>query len=69
MTPQLRARIFGINAAKVYSISPEEERKYTQRDRIARERLAYMEHPEPHFLTYGPKTRREFLNLPGAGQP
>lgn len=69
ITPQLRAKIFGLNAAKVYSISPDEVKKYTQRDRIARERVAYLEHPEPHFLTYGPKTRREFLNLPGAGRP
>ncbi|MCC2682993.1 MAG: amidohydrolase 2 [Nitrosospira multiformis] len=69
ITPQLRAKIFGLNAARVYSISPEEVKKYTGRDRIAHERLAYLEHPQPHFLTYGPKTRREFLNLPGAGQP
>ncbi len=69
ITPQLRARIFGLNAAKVYSISPEEVKRYTNRDPIARERLAYLEHPEPNFLTYGPKTRREFLNLPGAGKP
>lgn len=69
ITPRLRAKIFGLNAAKVYSLSPEEVKRYTQRDRIARERLAYLEHPEPHFLTYGPKTRREFLRLPGAGQP
>jgi hypothetical protein len=69
ISPQLRAKIFGLNAAKVYSISPDEVKKYTQRDVITRERLAYLEHPEPHFLTYGPKTRREFLNLPGAGRP
>jgi hypothetical protein len=69
ITPQLRAKIFGLNAARVYSISPEEVKKYTGRDRIAGERLAYLEQPQPHFLTYGPKTRREFLNLPGAGQP
>src|SRR5688500_6376086 len=42
MTAQLRARIFGLNAAKVYSISPDEVKKYTERDRIARERLAYL---------------------------
>jgi len=63
ITPALRARIFGLNAAKVYALSAEEVKKYTRRDRIAQERLAYREHPEPHFLTYGPKTRREFLNL------
>lgn len=69
ITPQLRARIFGLNAAKVYSIDPSEVKRYASRDRIAHDRLAYLENPEPHFLTYGPKTRRQFLNLPGAGQP
>jgi uncharacterized protein len=63
ITPSVRARIFGLNAAKVYGLSPAEVRKYTSRDSITRERLAYREHPEPHFLTYGPKTRREFLRL------
>jgi len=63
ITPALRAKIFGLNAAKVYALSAEEVKKYTRRDRIARERLASREHPEPHYLTYGPRTRREFLNL------
>jgi hypothetical protein len=45
--------------------SAEEVKKYTQRDAIARERLAYRENAQPHFLTYGPKTRRQFLNLLG----
>ena len=61
MTPALRAKIFGVNAAKVYGLSAAEIKKYTQRDVIARERLAYLENPQPHFRTYGPKTRREFL--------
>jgi predicted TIM-barrel fold metal-dependent hydrolase len=65
ITPALRAKVFGLNAARVYGISPADVRKYTRRDRIARERLAYNEHPDPHYLTYGPKTRREFLNLLG----
>ena len=65
ITPQLRAQVFGLNAAKVYGISAEDIRKYARRDRIAHERAAYHEHPEPHYLTYGPKTRREFLNLLG----
>lgn len=69
MTPQLRAKIFGLSAAKVYSINPDEIKRYAGRDRITRDRLGYLEHPEPHFLTYGPRTRREFLNLPGAGKP
>jgi uncharacterized protein len=63
ITPGLRAKIFGLSAAKVYGLSVAEVKKYTRRDAIAKERLAYREHPEPHFTTYGPKTRREFMNL------
>jgi len=61
LTPERRAKIFGLNAAKVYGLSAAEVRKYTAGDAVARERLAYLERPEPHFTTYGPKTRREFL--------
>ncbi|MBI2749290.1 MAG: amidohydrolase family protein [Burkholderiales bacterium] len=63
ITPALRAKVFGLNATRPYAISAAEVKKFVRSDRIARERLAYREHAEPHFLTYGPKTRREFLNL------
>ena len=63
ITPAVRAKIFGRNGATVYGLSAAELKKYTQRDTIARERTAYLENPSPHFLTYGPKTRREFLAL------
>jgi hypothetical protein len=63
ITPALRAKIFGLNAARVYAISANEVKKHTRADRITQERLAYREHAEPQYLTYGPKTRREFLNL------
>jgi uncharacterized protein len=63
ITPALRARIFGLNGARVYNVSAAEVKKYTRRDAIAHERAAYSERPDPHYLTYGPKTRREFLNL------
>src|SRR5437762_3800521 len=49
ITPSLRAKIFGLNAARVYGLSPAEVRKYTARDSISKARLAYREHPEPHF--------------------
>ena len=61
ITPAVRAKIFGLNAAKVYGLSAIEVKKYTANDAIAREKTAYLENPSPHFLTYGPKTRREFL--------
>ncbi|HXV39394.1 MAG TPA: amidohydrolase family protein [Steroidobacteraceae bacterium] len=63
ITPQLRAKIFGLNATRPYRISAEEVQLRTRRDTLAAERLAYRERPAPHFLTRGPKTRREFLNL------
>ena len=63
ITPGIRAKVFGLNATKPYAVSAAEVRKYAKRDRIAKERAAYLEHPEPHFNTYGPKTRLEFLNL------
>jgi predicted TIM-barrel fold metal-dependent hydrolase len=61
ITRELRAKVFGLNAAKVYGLSPADVKKYTSRDAISRERTAYLEKPEPHFRTYGPKTRREFF--------
>jgi predicted TIM-barrel fold metal-dependent hydrolase len=63
ITPTLRAKIFGLNAARVYAISADEVKTHTRADRITEERLASRERPDPHYLTYGPKTRREFLNL------
>jgi hypothetical protein len=63
ITPALRAKIFGLNATRPYGISAAEVTLRARRDRIAGERLAYRERPEPHYQTRGPKTRREFLNL------
>lgn len=63
ITPALRAKIFGLNAAKVYGLSPTEVKRYTERDAVAHRRLAYLERPDPHFRTHGPKTRREFVKV------
>jgi predicted TIM-barrel fold metal-dependent hydrolase len=65
ITPALRAKIFGLNAAKVYGLSAADVKKHASRDAIARERTAYLENPDPHFRTYGPKTRRQFLMMQG----
>jgi uncharacterized protein len=67
ITPALRAQVFGLNALKVYSVPDEVVKKHV-RDRVARERETYRaERPDPAFVTYGPKTRREFLNLLARG--
>jgi hypothetical protein len=67
ITPAIRAKIFGLNGATVYGVSAAEVKKYAGRDEVARERAVYLERPDPHFRTYGPKTRREFLNLLARG--
>ena len=63
ITPELRRKVFGLNAAVPYNINAAEIRNLTSADRVATEKLAYLEDPQPNFLTYGPKTRREFINL------
>ena len=63
MTPALRARIFGLSAARVYGIDVAEVKRRAATDGIGRARAAYREAPDPHFLTPGPRTRAEFLRL------
>ena len=63
ITSALRAKVFGLNATKPYRISADEVLKRTSRDAIAARRFAYAENPDPHFLTFGPRTRREFNRL------
>ena len=59
--------MFGLNAVKVYAIPDDVLRKHVT-DRVALDRDAYRgERPDPTFLTHGPKTRREFLNLQAWG--
>lgn len=63
MTPTLRAKILGLNGARVYGIELDEILERASRDHVARARENYLNDPHPHFLTYGPKTRREFMRL------
>ncbi len=68
MTPDLRARIFGLNATRPYGIDAGEVLKRARGDAVERRRAEYRARPDPHFLTFGPKTRRAFLaNLKARG--
>ena len=70
ITPALRAKVFGRNAVRVYKISDDVLKQHLPRDKVAQDRRAYRECADPTFLTHGPKTRREFLNLLAwGGQP
>lgn len=68
ITPKLRAQIFGLNACRPYGIEVDEVLKRARLDAIERRRAEYRFDPDPHFLTHGPRTRREFLaNLKARG--
>jgi hypothetical protein len=67
ITPALRAKVFGRNALKVYSIPEDVLKVHLPRDRIAQNRIEYRERADPSFVTHGPKTRREFLTLKAWG--
>jgi uncharacterized protein len=59
----LRAKVFGLNAANVYGLSAADVKRHNARDPVAQKRATYLEKPDPHFETYGPKTPREFLRV------
>jgi hypothetical protein len=63
LTKPIKAKIFGLNAARVYGLDPAQLLPKLDRDAVSKRRHAYREHPDPNFLTYGPRTRREFLAL------
>jgi predicted TIM-barrel fold metal-dependent hydrolase len=63
LTKEIKAKIFGLNAAKVYGVDQTEIRRAQQRDPLSRAKERYGEDPQPSHLTYGPKTRREMLSF------
>jgi predicted TIM-barrel fold metal-dependent hydrolase len=63
ITPAIRAKVFGLNAARVYGVDVPERRAVVAADAVAKLQENYRNAPSPHFRTYGPKTRRQFMNL------
>jgi hypothetical protein len=61
LTPEIKRKIFGLNAARVYGIDPAATKMRLLKDRVHKTRLEYQNDPRPSFATYGPRTRREFL--------
>ncbi len=61
ITDALRAKIFGLNALKPYGIAKDEAVMRASNDRVSDQRANYEDRRDPHHLTFGPKTRREFL--------
>lgn len=63
ITPALRAQVFGLNALKLYPVSDDVLERHLPHDAVSRSRADYRNRPDPSFVTYGPRNRREFLNL------
>ena len=59
----MRPNIFGLNATVPYKISTAEVQRHTQGDALHARKENYRNDRNPHFATYGPKTRRQFFNL------
>lgn len=62
ITEDMRAQVFGLNAAPLYGISDDNMQRL-RKDRVTKDRLAYAPAADPAYRTYGPKNRREFFNL------
>ena len=60
LTDSAKRRIFGLNGARVYGI---DVAALGRRGELARRRAAYRAEPNPSFATFGPTSRREFLQL------
>jgi uncharacterized protein len=60
LTPAAKRRIFGLNGAPLYGI---DVAALAGRGELARRRAAYRADPNPSFATFGPRSRREFLQL------
>ncbi len=67
ITAATRARIFGRNAIGIYPVAEDVLRKHLPVDAVAQARGEYQDRRDPHFITYGPKSRREFLHLKSLG--
>ena len=71
LKPALKAKVLGLNGARVYNVAVPEQRQRTEADPIGRRKAAYREQLDPTFETYGPRTDREFeaLQVERAGVP
>jgi hypothetical protein len=63
LTPELKAKVFGLNGARVYGVEVPAQRKRAEVDPVGVRRAAYRERAAPVFETLGPRTDREFEAL------
>jgi hypothetical protein len=68
ITDEIRAKIFGLNAARLYDLDVDELRCSIADDPIEMVRREIREGQSRSLRTYGPKTRREFITMNYGGK-
>jgi uncharacterized protein len=63
LTREAKAKIFGLNAARVYGVDPAEIRQAQKSDAVSQARLEYRNDPSPTYAAHGPRTRAELFEL------
>ncbi len=63
LTREAKAKIFGLNAARVYAVEPDEIRQVQKEDAVSKARREYRNNPSPTFSAHGPRTRAELFGL------
>ncbi len=53
LTPEIKAKIFGLNAARIYNIDAKTKRKAIQTDKISEMKEEYMQSPRPSNTQFG----------------
>jgi hypothetical protein len=53
LTPEVKAKVFGLNAARIYKIDLKAKRNAIANDKISRLREEYMESPKPSNTQFG----------------
>jgi hypothetical protein len=63
LTPTIKAKVFGLNAAPVYGVEPAAIQRHGAADPVGRAKAVYRQSPRPSFTSYGPMTAQEFQEL------
>jgi uncharacterized protein len=63
LTPTIKAKVFGLNAARVYGVDVAAAKKAHRADAITGARAEYANDPCPSHQTYGPRSRRQMAAL------
>ena len=63
LTPEIKAKILGLSSAKVYGIKVKRDLPKIKKDDVEKLKQSYLPNRDPSHEVYGPRTRREFMDL------